>query len=330
MAADPPASETDGLICAYRLDGRGGGQPLDWADVDASADSDDLLWIHLHFTHPRARRWLAERARIDPIVVDALLAEDSRPRSVEIENGLLTTFRGVNMNPGADPEDMVSIRIWFEPRRIISTRRRRLLSVKGMRDAIDAGKGPVSPTDFLLRLVDALGDRIEPVIEQLDEDIEAAEQLFDDQDSNSYHHKFADLRRQTARIRRYLAPQRDGLERLSRQTGGMLSDDDRLSLREQADRLTRYLEDLDLVRERAMVAQEELQARLAQVQNQRIYVLSIVAAVFLPLTFITGLMGMNVAGLPGTQHPFAFSLLVIMMAAAAAVLLVFFKWKKWF
>ena len=55
----------------------------------------------------------------------------------------------------------------------------------------------------------------------------------------------------------------------------------------------------------------------------------IVAAVFLPLTFVTGVLGMNLAGLPGTEHPSAFMLAMLLMIGAGIGLAVFFKWKKW-
>ncbi len=145
----------------------------------------------------------------------------------------------------------------------------------------------------------------------------------------AYTPEFINLRRQAVRIRRFLVPQRDGLERLSRQQTELMSDADRFELREEADRLTRYLEDLDLVRERAMVAQEELLANYAQEQNSRMYLLAIVAAVFLPLSFLTGLMGMNVAGLPGTENPAAFLLLVLLMIGVAVAILFALKWRRW-
>jgi zinc transporter len=137
------------------------------------------------------------------------------------------------------------------------------------------------------------------------------------------------LRRKTASIRRYLAPQRDALDRLYRQPGDLFSQSEAQSLREEADRITRYLEDLDLARERAMVLQEELLGRMAHEQNSRMYLLSVVAAVFLPLSFLTGLLGMNVAGLPGTENPQAFALSAIAMIGLGIGLVVYFRWKRW-
>jgi zinc transporter len=126
-----------------------------------------------------------------------------------------------------------------------------------------------------------------------------------------------------------LSPQRDALDRLYRQPGDFLTDREAQDLREETDRLTRHLEDLDLARERALVTQEELQNRVAQEQNQRVYLLSVVAAIFLPLTFVTGLLGMNVAGLPGTESRWSFAISAVMMVLLGVGLTLFFKRKRW-
>jgi len=330
MNADSGDEAASGLVCAYQLDGRGGGRPIDWEVIATPIERGKPRWIHVDFTNPNARAWVRDSAGIATVIADALLAEDSRPRAVEHGDGLLVTLRGVNKNPGAEPEDMVSIRIWLEADRIVSTRRRKLLSIKSLQEDLAANAGPKNPSDFLRLIVDKLGDRISPVIDQLDEALESVEAHFEARRDVTYTSDFTSLRRQAVRIRRFLAPQRDGLERLSKQSSALLSDPDRFELREEADRLTRYLEDLDLIRERAMVAQEELIAKYAQEQNSRMYLLAIVAALFLPLSFLTGLMGMNVAGLPGTESPWSFAILVLLMCGVAVGILGLFKWKRWF
>lgn len=316
-----------GLVCAYELDGRGGSRPLNWQDIDTPAAGP--RWIHLDFTQPHAREWLRRSSSIDRIIVDALLDEDSRPRSVRHGKGMLVILRGVNLNPGADPEDMVSIRIWIEKDRVVSTRRRKLLSVARLREAMAQGEGPRDAGDFLVLLTQYLGERITPVIDALDEEVEEAEQAFARNEAVPYSGEFSAFRRQAARIRRYLAPQRDALERLSRDADSLFAGDEMSAFREEADQITRALEDLDLVRERAILAQEELLGRLANEQNRRMYVLSLVAAIFLPLSFLTGLMGMNVAGLPGTEDPAAFALLSLFMIGVAILIVILFRWRKW-
>jgi zinc transporter len=272
---------------------------------------------------------MSDREDIDEVMIDALLAGETRPRAVPTERGLLLVLRGVNMNPGSNPDDMVSIRVWLEPDRIVTSRRRKLLSVQDIRDDIESGDGPATPGEFVVSLVSRLADRIGTVVNDIDESLDGAEEAAVEQEAGAFRSKLSELRRKTASIRRYLAPQRDALDRLYRQPGDLFSQSEAQSLREEADRITRYLEDLDLARERAMVLQEELLGRMAHEQNSRMYLLSVVAAVFLPLSFLTGLLGMNVAGLPGTENPQAFALSAIAMIGLGIGLVVYFRWKRW-
>jgi zinc transporter len=288
-----------------------------------------LDWKHLDFTDPEAIRWTRRESGINRIAADALVAEDSRPREVSFENGTLVILRGVNLNPGSELEDMVSIRIWLEPGRVVSTSRRRLKSVDEIRAGIDAGQGPHTPGRFLVKLIQRLGDFISDTVEKIEEALEAAEDQTHDPYVIARNSPFSALRRQSARIRRYMAPQRDALDRLSRSAGTLFSAEELAGFREEANRLTLILEDLELVSERAMVAQEEFMARVAHEQNTRMLVLSIIAAIFLPLSFLTGLMGMNVAGLPGTVNVFSFWILLVLMLSISGVILAIFRYRKW-
>lgn len=289
-----------------------------------------LNWKHLDFSDPDDASWIRQEGGIPEIVADALIDADSRPRMLQVDNGVLIILRGVNLNPDSEVEDMVSIRAWLEPDRVITTSRRALKSVSKISRSVDAGRGPENTGEFLSTLTEYLGDFINEAIERIEASLDVAEDHVGDSAVIARNSPFTVLRRQTARIRRYLAPQKEALDRLSRCTESMFSADDKARYAEQANRITILLEDLDLVRERAMVAQEEFLGIVAHEQNSRMLVLSIVAAVFLPLAFLTGLMGMNVAGLPGMENPWAFWILVVLMALSAGVILVLFRIKKWF
>lgn len=317
------------FICAYLLDRQGAGRSVTAADIESWTPESGLLWVHLDVLNDSARSWLSDREDIDNVMQEALLAGETRPRAVANARGLLLVLRGVNMNPGSDPDDMVSIRVWLEADRVLTSRRRRLLSIQDIRDAIEAGNGPKTAGEFVVTLIQHLADRIGNVVNDIEEALDLSEEDSLVREVDDLRSSTSEIRRQIASIRRYLAPQRDALDRLYRQPGESFSDTEANALREEADRITRYLEDLDLARERAMVLQEELHARTAQQQNSRMYLLSVVAAVFLPLTFVTGMLGMNVAGLPGTEHQGSFAIASIIMVALGIGLVVLFRWKKW-
>lgn len=104
---------------------------------------------------------------------------------------------------------------------------------------------------------------------------------------------------------------------------------DRMKLRESADQMVRYVEDLDSIRERSMITHEELVNQLSEEMNSRIYILSLFTTLFLPLSFFTGLLGINVGGIPGSSYRWAFLIVVAILAAVICGQLLFFKARKW-
>ena len=313
----------------YVLDGQGSAQKIDPLERAAGTPDGSVRWIMRDFTAVETRRWLLQHDDIPHVITDALLASDARPRSLITDQGILVVLRGVNTNPGSEPEDMVSIRVWLEPRRIITTVRRQLLSVGDVANALLQGHGPRNAGEFLVHLLERLADRISVVVDDIESQIETAEHTVESSDSSEVGATLGVLRRQIATIRRHLAPQRDALDRLFRQPVEVLRDADLAELREQSDRTTRYLEDLDLAREQAIVLREELGSRLAHEQNSRMYILSVVAAIFLPLSFVTGLWGMNIGGLPGADNPWGFIEFLGLMIVLVGALIWFFKRKRW-
>ncbi|MDA0323780.1 MAG: zinc transporter ZntB [Verrucomicrobia bacterium] len=322
-------SEKNGLVFAFSLNGNGGGKPLTLENVKAWRPGDGTLWVHLDYTGGDAMHWLRHESGIDPVIVDALETVETRPRSLMHQGGMLVILRGVNLNPGASPEDMISIRLWIDADRIVTLRHRRVMAIDDLRQAVVAGSGPAGPGAFLERLCDGLVVRMGAIIADVDDSVDAVEDEMLTMRSFELRQRVVAIRRIAIAMRRYLAPQRDVMARLPNEVAEWLDETQRRRLREIADRTTRYVEDLDAVRDRATVTQEELSHRLSEQMNTTMYVLSIVAGVFLPLGFLTGLLGINVGGIPGTDSKFAFTIFCIVLLGIAGVQVWFFKRKKW-
>lgn len=322
-------SEQDGLICAYLLDGKGGGRALGWPQILAWRPHDGLLWLHLDQTGSEAKRWLQQESGVDPVICEALLQEDVRPRVLAIEDSLLVILRGVNLNPGADPEDMVGIRLWLEPGRIITLRHRRLMAVQDLRDALAATQGPRSPGELLVQIAARLIERMGPVIADLDDQVDHLEDEVLTAQSTELRSNLGELRRKAIALRRYLSPQREVMSRLQTEQVSWLDTMQRARLREVADRTTRYVEDLDSARERAAVTQDELNNLLSDQMNKTMYLLTVVAAILLPPSLLTGLLGINVGGMPGVENPFAFTIVAILIVVIAVIEVILLRRLKW-
>ena len=94
-------------------------------------------------------------------------------------------------------------------------------------------------------------------------------------------------------------------------------------------RLRRYIDDVDISKESALVLQDELRARSLSSSENATYMLTVVAGIFLPLSFLTGLLGINVGGIPGVNNPEAFWTVVGICVAVLIGLLLLFKRLRW-
>lgn len=318
------------LIAAYCLDGKGRGRKLNWDEVEKWQPEDGFLWIHLDYTKTRTHNWLKKDQATDQFVTRALISDETRPRCHMTPTGTLLILRSVNMNPGQDPEDMVSVRMWISKHRIITTRRRRLNSIDEIINLIDKGDGPTSPADVANRLIDSIADRVATVVEDINDQVDELEESLQTETSYSLRPRIADVRRQAIAIRRYLAPQREALSRLISADNDLFSINHRVDIRENNDRIIRYIEDLDSARERAAVTQEELMGKLSEQLDSRMYTLSLVAAIFLPLSFITGLLGINVGGIPAANSDHGFTVVCLGLSILFLLMVWGLHRRKWF
>lgn len=318
-----------GLVYATLITDKQSKASLTWADVDAWQTQDGVLWIHLDAADDKVLNWLAQHSELSPLIHEALLEQGTRPRFVIAESGVLVILRGVNCNPGADPEDMVAIRMFISEQRIITMRRHRVRAVQDVHDALVSGSGPTTVGEFFVAVVDRITDRIGEIVVDIEDRVAELEDATVSAETVELRPRLAELRRESISLRRYIAPQRDMLARLIHERIAWLTESDKTLLREVAERTARYVEDIDATRERALIAQEELNSRLAERMNRAMYTLSIVAAIFLPLGLLTGLLGINVGGIPGTESPWAFVIVSMLLIVLAITLIAWFKKIKW-
>lgn len=291
------------------LDGKGGGKLLPWDAAVCDTLPSGLFWLHLDWDTPLAHQLLVETFGVDPVVAEALVEEDTRPRSLAAGGDELVILRGVNLTPGAEPEDMISLRMLINDARLITLTRRELRSIADMKKAIDSGKGPATAAEFLATLVENLVERTAPVLAQLEDAIDEEEDDLVEGKLSHVESTLVGVRGRIIRLRRYLAPQREALVRLSAEKLPWMAAEERARLTESANQLTRHIEDLDEFRERAQVIQEEIGLYYNRRLTRSTFVITLAASVLVPLNLVAGLFGMNVGGIPGKDSPFAFWLI---------------------
>ncbi|MGX5219538.1 MULTISPECIES: zinc transporter ZntB [Pseudomonas] len=325
-------SQQWGLVHAYVLDGKGGGRPVSYDELaDLVLAERESLWVHWDRSHPQTQNWLRKESGLNEFVCDLLLEENTRPRFLQLpESKILLFLRGVNLNPGAVPEDMVSLRIFAAAKRAISLRLRHLRAVEDLLVDLRAGKGPKTSSELILALADHMTDKIESLVSDFAEGIdEQEEQIDNDPSFEPDHDTLLQMRRRAAGLRRFLAPQREVYAQLTRNQQPWFVADDADYWNELNNRLTRYIEELDLTRERVGLVLEAEDRRLDVKMNRIMYRFGIITGVFLPMSFLTGLLGINVGGIPGSENPYGFLIACAIMVVLAVVQWFLFRRLRW-
>jgi zinc transporter len=316
-------------ITAWMLDGKGGGQPLSLdKDAETPVPEGGFLWVHSRQTTDEDRTWLTALGG-DQVVADALMADETRPRCTLHEDGVLMNLRGVNLNPGAEPEDMVSLRIWAGADKIVMLTRRPLLALDDIEARGRMGNAPTSVAEMIAQVALRLADRAEPVVAELNERIDDLEDDVAAGTGAAQRSALSDIRRVSIMLRRYMFPQRDALSTLEIEALPWVLAPQRAGLREATERVTRLAEELDAIRDRAQVVHDHLMDLRAEAMNRQMLVLSVVTAVFLPLGLITGLLGINVGGVPGASAPYAFWVVCALLMGIGALQLWMFARMGW-
>jgi len=306
------AGKSESIVPAARVSG-----------IDAPEGG--FVWVHVNATSPGGQDWLAG-AGFDAITSAALTASETRPRATVHGNTVLVNLRGVNLNPGSEPEDMVSLRLYLSAKLVVTVERRELTAVDDVIAGLARGPGPSGPGELVARIALRLADRAEPVVSTLNERIDDLE----DQVAGAHvvgplRGDLANVRRMAIMMRRHLFPQRDALSTLEIEDLPWLDIHARSRLREATERVTRLAEDLDAIRDRAQVVHDQIMDLRSEAMNRQMLLLSVVSAIFLPLAFITGLLGINVGGMPGAQAPAAFWIVTGLLALLGVALVVLFR-----
>lgn len=227
-------------------------------------------------------------------------------------------------------KDMVSIRLWVNTNHVFSLQRRSLKAIKDIQELIIAEKGPANTGQFISMLCKRLYERMDPVFSELNEKIDAIEERIIENVDTNERQSINSFRKQAIIFKRYIAPQKDIILNLINTEKKWIRSTNKRQLQENLNLITRHVENLDLIRERAQIIKDELVAGITDKMNKNMYMLSVITAIFFPLGFLTGLLGINVGGIPGTDNTNAFFIFCGILLGVILFQILLFKKLKWF
>ena len=291
--------------------------PAQAINNDDTAKSRPGCWFHFQRDVEGLNEWL-KAADIPEPIIDAMLEEDTRPRFQRLKDGFVLLLRGVNLNEGAQPEDMMSLRILYYKDTVYTFRKHHFKAVAHIRDDLQNQQGPESLNDFLVHLVEQLNQKIEDVIDDIELNVEQMEtEGFDN--TAEQQKKLTVMHRRLLRLNRFIRPQLAALDKFTSESEKWVDAELHQWLLNERDTTQRLLEQIDLMLEQVWMQREQIQQAVAEKMNRNTYWLSVIAGVFLPLSFLTGVFGINIGGMPGVENTSAFEIFCWILLGIAVV-----------
>lgn len=311
-----------GLVCGFALSGAAA-QALA-APADGAAGG--IVWMHFNLADNRARRWI-ETAGLPEEARDLLLGPDDRARVAEAGPGIFGIVWDMVYDAGNEATQPGTLRFYCDRERLITARLHPLLATNRLRQELAAGPPPGGTIELLSRLIELMAESFDAVIAGLARSVDAIEDAILSERGHRDRVRLAAIRRSAAGLHRQVAAQPQALAHFLDRKRGRLDEAEQACLRAAVEELRDVVHGLDSILERSKLLLEEMAAQVAERTGNNLFVLSIVTVVLLPATLVTGVFGMNVAGLPGTEHPDSFWWVIGGMVAIAAGTLALLRWR---
>ena len=321
-----PAHAHGGVV--YRLDGKGGVARLPEDQPISAATGKAFDVIVGSPATPEFRNWLVEA--IGEIEATLLAEPGSHIRCQIFDDKALLVLRVVRAGVDSHGAGRQSLGVWIEKGRVIFCTEVNLAELMGWSAQTKRLHGPISPGDLVARLGLRAADRLEPLLERIDDDLDAIEGATLARRTRDHRNRLAALRRLLISFRHLVWPQRDALSALQLEELDFFTHRDQARLTEAVQRTARVGDELQALSERAVLVHEHILDQRAEQMNRAMLILAVVTTVFMPLSLITGMFGMNLQGIPLGDHPHGFWIVTGFLIVLAVVEIVWFMRKKWF
>lgn len=315
-------------MTVVQFDGRGAVRKLEEAEEASFATpAKGFALISGNSRAPEFKVWL--KHELGDFNADLITVPSTRSRCTVLGDRALVVLRVAR--PGADPEDIGRqlLTLWIEKGRVIIASELNIVELLGIAAWQQTHHAPVSPADLVARLALRAADRMEPLVERMGDNLDGIEEALIANSNQGSRTRLAQLRRTLINMRRLIWPQRDALTTLEIEDLSFFTARDRVRLREAAARTARLGDEMQTLSERAVLVHEQLLDTRAEQMNRTMLLLAAATVVLMPLTVISGILGMNVEGIPFNDSPYAFWVVTGLLGALGVTIYLFMRKKKW-
>jgi zinc transporter len=324
-AASTYGSDSHGLVWAYLFVAGQAPQELDsdtavrWL-AESAAPGSAFVWLHFSLANAGSERWLRQSLALPESFYESMKEGVGSTRLEQAGDALVAVIHDVLFDAAFDSSSVATAALCIMPRLVVSARLRPLRSVDRLRLQVRAGQMLGSSAELLAHLLREQAEVLIDIVRQSTARVDVIEDSLLASRVSVNRVELSVLRRSLVRLQRLLAPEPAALFRLLNRPASWVSERGVLDLRQAAEEFSAVVVDSVALAERVRLLQEELAARVNEETSRTIFVLTVVTVLALPVNLVAGLFGMNVGGIPFSQHGHGFQLIVGTLTLVTGVL----------
>ncbi len=302
---------------------------LSEAETKAAFESrKGLLWLDVRETTEEDHAFLGRVFNFHTLALEDCVSPLIHPPKIDdFVDHLFIIVHGINHQADAELVETAELAIFLGSHFVVSNHNFQLYSVDAVRRLVERDGRPLKRgADFLAyTLIDVLVDNVMPTLDQMSDIAEAIEEETIRSPQQTTLEAILKLKRSTLRIHRVMAPQREVMNRLSRREFSIIRDEAHIFYRDVYDHIVRIEDMNQSLLDRADNVLATHLASVANRQNETMRILSIVATIFMPLTLLAGIYGMNFDYMPELRWKWGYFVVLGVMALVIGIVL----WRLW-
>ncbi|WP_407651057.1 transporter [Herminiimonas contaminans] len=294
-------------------------QAAEWLLGVQEHDPAEFIWLHFNLSNTASEKWMHEHAQVADEFNEALHDGSRSTRIEQADNTLIAVVNDVLHSFSFESADIATLWLNVTQNVVISARRTPLKSIERLRQAVEHGDQIQSSVELLVHLLRDQADVLVKIVRDAVARVDKVEDTLLSGRVNKQRTDLGALRRILVRLQRLLAPEPAALFRLLQKPPTWVAELAAQELRQSTEEFTVVLSDMSSLQERIKLLQEEIAAQVNEENNRSLYVLTIVTVLALPINIITGLLGMNVGGIPFAEHSYGFWIVAGIVPTCTAI-----------
>jgi len=292
-----------------------------------------VTWLNINGVHQiETLEQVGKHFGLHPLVLEDIANAGQRPKMEDFDDYIFVVLRMLRFDEKENETKTEQISLLLGPDFVISFQEKEGDVFDSIRERIRNNKGRIRKmgADYLAyALMDAVVDNYFMILEKLGETIEEIEEKLVTNPTSETLHTLHDLKREMVFLRKSVWPLREVINRLERSESPLINKSTYVYLRDVYDHTIQVIDAVETFRDMLSGMLDIYLSSISNRMNEVMKVLTIIATIFIPLTFIAGIYGMNFRYMPELEQAWSYPAILILMVIITIVMLVYFRRKKW-